>query len=1054
VIEQLAALATLRFDWADTPDHVWTDSPFHVDGLHDEIAAVVATGIRDAAASTGPSPIGLVLQGQKGVGKTHLLGMVRRQAHREHGYFFLADITAGDAFWTNVTEALRRGLTRSNDLGEPQVITFLRRLCERTGSDEVTTRAVTAETKLTRDAVDSLALGLRRLDTSVGRECADTLRALVLYASDDPRTNDIGEDYLGGFDESSRNERNTWGISREPKPAANQVADITRLLALTGPVVIAVDQIDTLVARTALQTTQFTSGTADFLLAQIADGLMRLREITHRTLTALACLPSTWFQIKAKAADTVPDRFRESLTLGRITEAAVARTLVEKRLGNAYRNMGFAPPHPTWPIATTAFEGEWEERTPRDLLKRIGAHIDTCLREGLVRELTGFGDHAPRAAPRSTEPGPKAQPDRFVALDAKFEELRSAADVESALHHGTEDRVMPELLSAALRAWITEVGDDNMEWDRRTHDGSKDVHARLVRTVDETTDLQEHWAFRAISAPHHLAVLHRLRKAKAAIGLHTKADNRHLILIRNDKWSRGPKTQAEIAEFEAAGGRRAKLAEADVRTFWALKEMFANGDNHLLEWLVERRPASRSNLLSSVMPEASRRRGENGTRPPPEHPATCGQPVDARDTEILTDERLRAGTPDGAEIGVGLDGSGEPVRVELAVLRKHAVVFAGSGSGKTVLIRRMVEECALHGVSAIVLDPNNDLARLGDAWPEPPEGWGADDAALAKQYLDETDIVVWTPGRAAGRPLTFQPLPDFAGVLGDDDEFTAAVEVAVAALAPQVQLTSNTTKARLGQAVLRQALTHYARTGARGLEDFIALLSDLPDGVSTLDNSAKIAAALAQELKAAVVNDPLFAGRGEPVDPGLLLTPAPGKRARVSVISLIGLPSESQRQSFVNQLQMELFAWIKRNPAGDKPLGGLFVMDEAQTLAPSGSLTASTRSTIVLASQARKYGLGLLFATQAPKGLHNQVVGNATTQFFGRLNSPAQIDAATELARAKGTAITDISVLERARFYVASDAFGFRKVTTPLCLTHHPPSPLTLDEVIERARRG
>ncbi|MFC3981971.1 hypothetical protein, partial [Streptosporangium jomthongense] len=38
--------------------------------------------------------------------------------------------------------------------------------------------------------------------------------------------------------------------------------------------------------------------------------------------------------------------------------------------------------------------------------------------------------------------------------------------------------------------------------------------------------------------------------------------------------------------------------------------------------------------------------------------------------------------------------------------------------------------------------------------------------------------------------------------------------------------------------------------------------------------------------------------------------------ARASVISFVGLPSDEQRQSFVNQLQMALFAWIRRNPAG------------------------------------------------------------------------------------------------------------------------------------------
>ncbi|MEK8106046.1 DUF87 domain-containing protein [Micromonospora sp. M12] len=60
-------------------------------------------------------------------------------------------------------------------------------------------------------------------------------------------------------------------------------------------------------------------------------------------------------------------------------------------------------------------------------------------------------------------------------------------------------------------------------------------------------------------------------------------------------------------------------------------------------------------------------------------------------------------------IGLGrtVDG-GRPFTVAVESLRRHAVVFAGSGSGKTVLIRRLVEECAREGVSAIVLDPNND----------------------------------------------------------------------------------------------------------------------------------------------------------------------------------------------------------------------------------------------------------------------------------------------------------------------------------------------------------
>ncbi|MER7865042.1 DUF87 domain-containing protein [Amycolatopsis japonica] len=1017
-----AALAALRFDWADTPDHVWRDSPYHVDGLHTGVLNQVSGGIKEAVSSDGPSPMGLVLQGKKGVGKTHLLGLVRKQAHGARGYFFLNDLTAGDAFWENTAEAMRRGLSRLDGSEVPQLTSFIRRVCLRASIDADITKKVLGGRGLSRSDVDTFVDGLRAFDRDVARECADTARAMVLYASDDPNKNYVGDDYLGVFAESKAGDRRRWGIRSDPKSARTQVRNITRLLALTGPIVIAVDQLDTLVARSAVGTDHVRgSAEEDLLVAQIADGLMGLREVTRRTLTVLACLPGTWELLKKKATDTVPDRFREAEFLGRVTNAEVGRALVEKRLGVAYGAMKFVPPHPTWPVSPVAFDGVWEEMSPRELLKRIVAHIDSCVRAGEIAELTTFDERGGRSA---APPRPAMAADRFTELDTRFEEHRAEADPSALLDPKVEDKVMPRLLSAALRGWITEVGDDNMEWVHGAKSDRNELHAWLTRTLDEASDLEEHWAFRAIAAAHPIAALHRFRKARSAAGVRKGAENRHLVLLRNLEWSRGDKTQEELDAFKRNGGKSRGMSDADIRTFWALDKMFAEGSRELHEWLVDRRPAGRSELLSEVLPEPLPRAVSTETSPAAEGEVTLGT----------------------------VSGSGKPVRIELAALRKHAAVFAGSGSGKTVLLRRIVEECALQGVSAIVLDPNNDLARLGDAWPEPPEAWGADDAGLAERYLAETDVVVWTPGRAGGRPLAFQPLPDFAGVLDDEDEFNAAVEVAVAALAPQVKLTGSTGKASVGLAVLRQAVVHHARTGSRSLPALIEVLEDLPDGVSTLNDGRKLAAELAELLKASMVNDPLLAGGGEPVDPALLLAPGEGKRARVSVISFIGLPSEKQRQNFVNQLQMELFAWAKRNPAGDRPLGALFVMDEAQMLAASGTLTASTRSTIVLASQARKYGLGLLFATQAPKGLHNQVVGNAMTQFFGRLNSPAQIAAANELARAKGSPVDDISRLERAQFYVSGEAFGFQRVTTPLCLTHHPASPLSVEEVLARAR--
>jgi hypothetical protein len=128
-------------------------------------------------------------------------------------------------------------------------------------------------------------------------------------------------------------------------------------------------------------------------------------------------------------------------------------------------------------------------------------------------------------------------------------------------------------------------------------------------------------------------------------------------------------------------------------------------------------------------------------------------------------------------------------------------------------------------------------------------------------------------------------------------------------------------------------------------------------------------------------------------------------------------------------------------------------MDEAQDLVPALGSTPCSESTRRLASQARKYGLGLLFATQSPKSLHNSIPGNATTQLFGLLNAPAQIDAARELARAKGGDVPAISRLSAGEFYLATEGTAIRRIRTPMCLSHHPASPLTEDEVLTRAAR-
>src|SRR5690606_17512903 len=135
----------------------------------------------------------------------------------------------------------------------------------------------------------------------------------------------------------------------------------------------------------------------------------------------------------------------------------------------------------------------------------------------------------------------------------------------------------------------------------------------------------------------------------------------------------------------------------------------------------------------------------------------------------------------------------------------------------TVLLRRVVEEAALLGLPAIVLDTNNDLARLGDVWPERPADFTDDDARKADDYRRRVEVMVWTPGLNAGRPMALALLPDFAAVGDDVDERNQAVEMARATLTPFIGA-GRGANATLKEGVLADALRRFARQGGGPLE--------------------------------------------------------------------------------------------------------------------------------------------------------------------------------------------------------------------------------------------
>src|SRR5208283_5406847 len=101
-MDGLELMRKLNFDWVMRLDSVWRDHPFHVADLNGDILDNLSAeldGLNDRGCQ---NPLGRVLVGPAGVGKTHLLSTLRRKALDRGASFVLVDMTDVHDFWDTV----------------------------------------------------------------------------------------------------------------------------------------------------------------------------------------------------------------------------------------------------------------------------------------------------------------------------------------------------------------------------------------------------------------------------------------------------------------------------------------------------------------------------------------------------------------------------------------------------------------------------------------------------------------------------------------------------------------------------------------------------------------------------------------------------------------------------------------------------------------------------------------------------------------------------------------------------------------------------------------
>jgi hypothetical protein len=356
----------------------------------------------------------------------------------------------------------------------------------------------------------------------------------------------------------------------------------------------------------------------------------------------------------------------------------------------------------------------------------------------------------------------------------------------------------------------------------------------------------------------------------------------------------------------------------------------------------------------------------------------------------------------------------------------HGVCVGMTGSGKTGLCIGLLEEAALDGIPALVIDPKGDLGDLlltfpdlrpedFQPWVDPGEAakkglspedfakeqaetwkkgladWGQDSARIARLKA-AADFTIYTPGSTAGLPVSILKSlgAPAAAVQADEEALRDRVSTAATSLLGLLGVAADPIKSR--EHILLSSL--FTSAWSSGLDLSLAsLIQQIQKPpfvrVGVLDLESFYPAKDRMEL-AMLINNLLAAPgfqtwlEGEPLDIGRMLFTPEGK-ARVSIFSIAHL-SDAERMFFVSMFLNELLGWVRAQP-GTGSLRAIVYMDEIFGFFPPVAEPPSKKPLLTLLKQARAFGVGILLATQNPVDLDYKGLANAGTWFIGRLQT-------------------------------------------------------------------
>ncbi len=362
-----------------------------------------------------------------------------------------------------------------------------------------------------------------------------------------------------------------------------------------------------------------------------------------------------------------------------------------------------------------------------------------------------------------------------------------------------------------------------------------------------------------------------------------------------------------------------------------------------------------------------------------------------------------------------------------ADLTTHAVVTGMTGSGKTGLCISLLEEAALNGIPAVIIDPKGDLTNLllhfpellpqdfqpwidpevarranmtpekaaeeaAEAWGKGIKEWGMTQERIM-DLKNSVKFSIYTPGSNSGIPVSVLSSLDAPALDWEENREVIREKISstVTALLGLVGM-NDLDPIRSREHILLSNIfeEHWSQGNGLELDELILQTQNPPFeklGAFPVDTffPPKDRTELAMTLNN-ILAAPAFESwrEGESLDVQSLLFTADGQ-PRHSIFYLAHL-SDGERMFFTTLLLSAVETWM-RTQKGSSSLRALLYMDEIYGYLPPTANPPSKQPLLRMLKQARAFGLGILLATQNPVDLDYKALSNTGTWFIGKLQT-------------------------------------------------------------------